>query len=383
MANDAASFLKSFNKTFGAETARLSSEKRQIKIDSIEFPAVSLGDASHFWGLPMGMISQFHGPEGSGKTFFAMLMVKQAQKKFPDSNVVWFDAEYSFQEKWAERLGIDLTRLILIQENNADKIFTMMCGRTNDNGKYVDEGIMQHIAAGELDCKLVVLDSIATMIYPLEENRGFGEHEMAAASRFLHKAMRRTLPLVAATNTAFLCINQAREKIGEKFPTLTYPGGRPYRHAISLAVLFRPSTAKDGTLADLAEHKSGHRINATVEKTRGGPDKWKCEFWLDFTKGVVNRGAELAALAAAYDIVKRPNNVSWEYGEMKVKGKDNFAAALEADEPLMAKLMGEIRAAKELGSERPADFGLEDDGVISDFEEGGDDTGSVISGGGM
>lgn len=363
------SFLKSFNKTFGAESARLASEKQQFKGEAIAFPSSSLGDASHFWGLPLGMISQFHGPEGSGKTFFAMLMVKQAQKQFPDSSVVWFDAEYSFQEKWAAKLGIDLDRLVLIQENNAAKIFTMMCGRTNDNGKFVDEGILQGIASGDFKCKLIVLDSIATLIYPIEENREFGEHEMAAASRFLHKAMRRTLPLVSETNTAFLCINQAREKIGERIPTLTYPGGRPYRHAISLAVLFKQSMAKDGTLADADEHKSGHRINATVEKTRGGPDKWKCEFWLDFSKGVVNRGLELAALGAAYGIVSRPNNVTWEYGDIKGKGKDNFAALLEADEAIMTRLMADVKAAKERGSDRPADFGLTDDGIISDFEE--------------
>jgi RecA/RadA recombinase len=363
------SFLKSFNKTFGTQAARLGSEKYLLKNEVINFPSTSLGDATHFWGLPLGLISQFHGPEGSGKTFFAMLMVKQAQHQFPDHSVVWFDAEYSFQEKWAQKLGIDLDRLILIQENNAAKIFTMMCGRTNENGKYVDEGLLQSIQSGELKCKLIVLDSIATLIYPLEENREFGEHEMAAASRFLHRGMRRTIPLIAETNTAFLCINQAREKIGERIPMLTYPGGRPYRHAISLGILFKQSDAKDGTLSDSDEHKMGHRINATVEKTRGGPNKWKCEFWLDFTKGVVNRGAELATLGAAYGVVQRPNNVMWEYGDLKAKGKDNFAALIESDPKLIECLTADIRAAKERGKDRPADLGLADDGVVSDFEE--------------
>ena len=365
-------FLKDFNKTFGDQAARLASDKIEFKGDVIEFPSSSLGDASHFWGLPLGMISQFHGPEGSGKTFFAMLMVKQAQDKFPDSHVVWFDAEYSFQEKWAKKLGIDLERLVLIQENNAAKIFTMMCGRQNDNGKYIDEGIFQGIQSGEFKCKLIVLDSIATLIYPIEENREFGEMEMAAASRFLHRAMRRTLPLVSETNTAFLCINQAREKIGERIPMLTYPGGRPYRHAISLAVLFKQSMAKDGLLSNSDENKTGHRINATVEKTRGGPDKWKCEFWLDFSKGVVNKGAELAQLGAAYGVVKRPSTVSWEYGSIKAKGKDNFAEMLEKDAAAMLNLMDDIKKAKEAGSDRPADFGLSEDGAsvaLEPFEE--------------
>lgn len=363
-------FFAAFNKTF-ASKARPASEKVAYKGEVIPFPSVTLADASHFWGLPLGKISQFHGPEGSGKTFFAMLMVKMAQDNFPGSSVIWFDAEYAFSEKWAAQLGIDLDRLVIVAENNASTIFTMLCGRTNDQGKKIDLGVLDHIKNGTLNCKLVVLDSIANLIYPIEENRDFGDQEMAAGARFLLKGMKRATPMLAETATAFLCINQAREKIGERIPTLTYPGGRPYRHALSLAILFKASGAKDGQIQSESERKVGHKINATVEKSRGGPDKWKAEFWLDFAKGVVNRGAEVAMLADAYKVVERPNNQIWKYGDTQVRGKDAFAEMLEKNTAMMDKLINEIRAAKDAGNERVVAIGEDnDDGVASDFDPG-------------
>lgn len=366
-------FLKAFNKAFsknGTDAARKASDPQAYKGEIIEFPSLTLGDASHYWGLPLGKITQFHGPEGCGKTFFAMLMVKQAQDKYPGSSVVWFDAEYSFNEAWAKNLGIDIDRLIIVPENNAATIFTMICGRANDQGKKIDLGILDHVAQKTLDCKLIVLDSIANLIYPIEENRGFEEQEMAAGARFLMKGMKRTTPMLAETGTAFLCINQAREKIGERIPTLTYPGGRPYRHTLSLAVLFKASGSKDGQIQSEDERKQGHKILATVEKTRAGPDKWKSEFWLDFSKGVVNRGAEAAMLGDAYGIISRPNAVTWIYEDLNVKGKDAFAAALEARPDLVEKLITRIRDIKSSGNGRAAVLSEDDSGPVSDFEAG-------------
>lgn len=366
-------FLKAFNKAFsknGTDAARKASDPQAYKGEIIEFPSLTLGDASHYWGLPLGKITQFHGPEGCGKTFFAMLMVKQAQDKYPGSSVVWFDAEYSFNEAWAKNLGIDIDRLIIVPENNAATIFTMICGRANDQGKKIDLGILDHVAQKTLDCKLIVLDSIANLIYPIEENRGFEEQEMAAGARFLMKGMKRTTPMLAETGTAFLCINQAREKIGERIPTLTYPGGRPYRHTLSLAVLFKASGSKDGQIQSEDERKQGHKILATVEKTRAGPDKWKSEFWLDFSKGVVNRGAEAAMLGDAYGIISRPNAVTWIYEDLNVKGKDAFAAALEARPDLVDKLITRIRDIKSNGNGRAAVLSEDDSGPVSDFEVG-------------
>ena len=63
-------FFKAFNKDFGDNSgmgaARLASEPVEYKGQKIDFVSPGLGDASQLWGIPLGMATQFHGPEGSG-----------------------------------------------------------------------------------------------------------------------------------------------------------------------------------------------------------------------------------------------------------------------------------------------------------------------------
>jgi recombination protein RecA len=342
------SFFNQLNKSFNGAFS-IASESKKLTRDVITFPSLTLGDATHYWGVPRGAIAQFYGPEGGGKTFFAMLMAAQAQKQYPGSWVVWVDAEYAFDRRWAQQIGIDLNRLMIVENNNAAEIFTLLCGEANDKGGKSKPGVLDGIKAGQLDCKLIVLDSIANLISPVEQ-------EMAGLARFLKKGMQRISGMLSETKTAMICINQAREKIGERIPTLTYPGGRAWRHTLSLAILFNPSRSKEGQIQTEDERKVGHKIIATVEKTRGGADKWKAEFWLDFSKGVVRRGEEAAILGDAYGFIRRPNNLMWEYEDLKIKGKDAFFAALEARPDLVDKLIEQIRALKESGGDisRPA-----------------------------
>lgn len=357
------------DKEFGGALHR-GDENARMRVDVIPFPSPSLNDAVGYGGLPIGRISQCHGAEGSGKTMFAMLMVKQVQQLYPKSEVFWIDAEYSFDSKWAESLGIDLTRIQIYKENDGAKVFTALCGASNDKGKKVKPGVLDLVASQDLDVRLIVLDSIAQLIPPVESGRGFDEQEMAALARLLPKGFRVTSKMLSQTNCAMLCINQAREKLGERIPTITYPGGRSYRHSLSLAMQFTASSAKDNVLVDSRGGKSGHKIIAKIDKTRGGPDKHRAEFFLDFTKGVVNKGEEIALLGEAYGVITRPNIQSWEYRGEVVRGKQNFFDKLDEDEGLQAAILQEIEDLKEAGVERNnsvfSDEGLESAHDLSD-----------------
>ena len=97
---------------------------------------------------------------------------------------------------------------------------------------------------------------------------------------------------------------------------------------------------------------------------------FRSEFWLDFSKGVVNRGAEAAMLGDAYGVISRPNAITWIYEDLNIKGKDAFAAALEARPDLVEKLIARIRDIKISGSGRSAVLSEDDSGPVSDFEAG-------------
>lgn len=344
--------MEKLNKTFGDKVFKAS---QPTKFDKpvIKCPSPSLGEALHYWGIPLGMITQFYGPEGSGKTFLAMLCAAEVQRQFPGTNVVWVDAEHSFDIKWAAKIGIDLDRLIIIKEDNGSGIFSVLCGVPGKKDAKPKLGVLDLVMSGLMDVKLVVIDSIASIVPPVEQDRSFADQDIAALARFLPKAFRVMNSKGYDAQIATICINQAREKIGERIPTLSYPGGRAYRHMISVNVKLIASNAKESTLYDAHGKKSGHKIIATVEKTRGGANNHKAEFFLDFSKGVVRVSEELATLAAAYNVVQRPTIKTWCYGNVNITGKENFYAFLDDNPDVADKILNEVKEAKERGVERP------------------------------
>lgn len=321
-------------------------------IETIPIPSVSLSDATHFWGIPLGVITQFYGPEGSGKTFMAMLCAAECQRKYPNSKVVWVDAEHSFNIEWAIKLGIDMERLIIIEEDNGGEMFAMLCGRNAAKvGGKGKPGIFDMVVQDMIDVKLVVIDSIAAIMPPIEATRQFEDQDIAALARFLPKVFRNLSSKSHKSNTAVLCINQARDKIGEMIPTLSFPGGRMYKHMLSMNIKFVASKAKAKTLYDDSGRKVGHKLYATVEKTRGGPADYKAEFWINFHKGIVNTTEELVLLGASYGVISRPTAQKYEFNG--VEGTmDRFIRALDEQPSLQEEIVLRCKEAKKRGVSR-------------------------------
>lgn len=346
----------------------------------INFPSYALGDATNYWGVPFGLITQLHGAEGSGKTFLALLMAAEAQKQYPGSHVFWIDAEFNFNSKWAKKVGVDLERIHVLRENDAAKAFTALSGDTNDKGKVIKPGVIDLVESGHLNVSLVVLDSIANLVPPVEAGRKLSDQNISPLARFLPTAFRRVSAAISKVDTAMICINQAREKIGERIPTLTYTGGRMYRHSLSLAIRITDSKAKDGRLEDASGKKYGHKVNALVEKTRNGANNHKASFWLDFNKGVVKTGEELALLGKAYGIIDhKDGSRSWEYNGHKESSKDAFFNWIESNDSVADEILAKIKSAKEDGFEKVA---LEDESTedllgvkFESFGDGEDDEG--------
>ena len=57
------------DKEFGGSVLSRADEAMKMNVEVVPFPSPWLNDAVGFGGLPLGRISQFHGPEGCGKTF--------------------------------------------------------------------------------------------------------------------------------------------------------------------------------------------------------------------------------------------------------------------------------------------------------------------------
>lgn len=359
------------NKLYGDKMFR-ADEKSKLTYEVIPFLSPTLADATHFGGVPKGIVTQFHGPEGSGKTFVAMLMAKEVLDSDPTAEVAWLDVEHSFQKKWAESMGIDLSRVHIMQESNGADVFDVIVGIPGKKDTKPKPGLLDLKIANAINIQLIVLDSIAAMTPPVEEGRSVGEQNMAALARFLPTAFRMTMAKLAKANCAMICINQARDLMGAMVPTLTYPGGRAYRHSLSLAILFNATQAKSTSLYDASGVKIGHKVICTVEKTRGGPNKMKAEIWLDFKNGTIAKlGEEAALLGAAYGVIDRPGN-KWIYGEHEQPSRDKFFAFLDENPEIRKEILAKCKEVKERGVDRTSSLS-EDSGIVIESESFGDD----------
>lgn len=353
------------NKAIGGDILSKASESQKMDLEVIPYPSYSLGEATGVWGLPLGKLVHLYGLTGSGKSFLSLLMCKQALDKYPGSEVVIIDTEFAFNKKWAQDLGIDPSRIRLIQETNASQIATMLCGKWNEKGKKSVPGILDLIISGELNVKLIVLDSVADLQPPAEIGRGFDEYEMASLARFLPKFMRVLKPQLARAKVGMIMINHL--KVSMTGGPDTYSGGVALKHNCDYVIKIHASTTAENTLLDANERKVGHKILCTVEKSRGGANKRQAEAFINFFKGVVRLGEEVATLGDLYGVVKRPNLQMWEYKDKSIRGKDAFYEFLDNNPKIITQIIEEIKVLQASGAEiTPV--------ISSEFVSEGEDT---------
>lgn len=334
------------NKELGGEALFRADEEIKFKLDVIDFPSIALGSALGIWGAPRGKILCYVGGENSGKSFLAILQVIEAQKEI-GTEQVWLDTENSANTAWMKSLGVDLTRLHIMPINDGVEIMTALCGRFNKEGKKTVPGILDLVQTKELNVNLVVLDSIADIQPPQEASRSFDSLEIAPLPKFLNRSFRFLRPSLAKANVAMIAINHLREGMNGGPPSM--PGGRGLKHNLDAVCHIHASTGADATLLNAKGEKVGHKIILTVQKCRFSVNKHAAEIWLDFTRGVIRLGEEVATIGHAFGIVERPNNLMWHYGSHVVKGKDNFFELLDTNIELRNEIIAKIKAKKAAG----------------------------------
>lgn len=324
--------LSNLRKEFGNDAVFSGDDEVLETAEVISTNSYALDNAIGVLGIPRGRISQMAGAEGSGKSLMALQVVKQWQLKGSTNWALWIDAEYSFNQEWAKLLGVDVSRLLVVQENLGSSIFNMLCGIPNSKNpaKKDKMGFLDELIAAGTDntCGLVVLDSIAAVEPPVEAAYEVAHQNMAAMARFMPAALRRLVPLVHDANVAFVAINQVRVDPGVQYGNPeTTPGGKAWKHFCRLMINFSKSFAKDKLILDAEEQPIGHTVRAKIQKNSFSIPR-DTEFVLKYLKGVVNHNIEMLDLGIKYNIIERPNNVMYSYGDKKWKGREAAEQAL-------------------------------------------------------
>lgn len=279
------------------------------------------------WGIPLGRVVQFAGPPSSGKTLLSLSTIAQLHKHNPNAWALFIDAEFTFDKTWAEKLGVDVSRLLVLPENNGRIIFERLTGVP---GKKVGD---TKLKPGLLDLEvnepsglgIVVIDSIAAVVPTVEEVAVVGKQNMAPLARFLPAELRRVTPLLSKTGITLVGINQIRIDPGVMYgnPERT-SGGSAFHHAQSLCVNFAQILKKESLIFSEknSEEPIGHRIRAKITKSKIAPGRDRnVEFDILYEKGVVNHHKEAVELGIGYGLIERPNNKTYIYNNEKFNGR--------------------------------------------------------------
>jgi len=320
--------------------------------ETISTGSYALDDALGIWGLPKGHIVQFAGFEQSGKTLMALSAIAQWQQQNPEHWAMFIDAEFTYMAEWAEALGVDTTRLYVYRENKASNIFDRLVGvpgkpnpRTGEIKK-VKPGILDiELETGGTGLGIIVLDSIPSMMVPMEEASKAGKANMALMARFLPPELRKLTPLLTATGVLFIAINQLRFTPGVMYgdPTSS-PGGQALKHACAQMINFGMIKSKESRIED-GDEQIGHHIRAKVQKNKKAPPFRVAEFGIKYVEGVIDKHIEVRDIGARYGIIQRPSTKTWELDGVKYNGKDAMATAL-TEEDLMLSVLERAKDAK-------------------------------------
>jgi recombination protein RecA len=333
------------------------------KVETISTGSPGLDYAVGRGGVPRGRVIQFAGKESSGKTFLALQVAAQWQAKHPDNCFAFLDAEFTYDPIWAAGFGVDNDRVFLVKSNEAEKLFAGLVGRVKLNKVTKKEtkvkGLFDMISDGaqvkyphpdgskmnSLDlsrCGVIIVDSIAAMQPPMERQSAVGKQNMALMARFLSVELRKITPGAAKANAAVIFINQIRVDPGKMFGNPeTSPGGRALKHACSLMVNFAPMSGADNTLTSSSGTRIGHKVRAKVLKNKVAPPYTKCEYFIEYLQGIVQREAELLAIGDAIGFWEKQGARTYVIGGVKCTSK---AAVLSAIKDNLDEYEAAIRA---------------------------------------
>ena len=285
MANDSlAEVIKKISKKYGDNVVRVGAQ--DLTVDGV----LSLGSPSLdfciYGGVPEGRIVEFSGPEGSGKTTNAFLAAASYQraevKRNPENprSIVFLDNEGTLDREWAAKMGYDIsedatvpTILIRPEAQSAEEIFDMA---------------LDMLKTGEVG--LLIFDSIATLVPMQIADESMEKQQMGGIAKALTRFANTAIGLLRKYKATLIAINQVRENIGGYGPALSTPGGRAWKHACSMRLMFKRGAFfdEDGNeLTTSAESPAGHIIDMAVLKTK--TCRWDRKLGhahLNYTRGV-------------------------------------------------------------------------------------------------
>lgn len=236
------------NEKYGAGTAIVASD---IPLKHVVFMSTGSRalDFALGGGFPKNRITEIRGQFSSLKSTLCLQTIANLQMVNKTAVGIYLDVEKTFNANYAEKLGVDNSRLVVL---------------TPDSGEQgVD--LVKDVCNWDVEI-LTVIDSIAALVPTKEIEDDTEKQNMGLQARLINKLMRvitarmkKSMYSPDVPATSILAINQLRQKIGVMFgDPETTPGGvgKDFFYSVILRLKSTPSMAvKEKMKVGKVEHE--------------------------------------------------------------------------------------------------------------------------------
>jgi RecA/RadA recombinase len=239
------SFLKDLIKSTGNEYAGIVADGVQAGdvdsfVDTGSYIFNALLSGSLHGGLPKNKITAIAGESATGKTFFALGIVKQFLSDNPDAAVIYFESESAITKEMIEDRGIDSKRIVIVPVVTVQQFRTQSISILD---KYLETD------ESERPPMMFVLDSLGMLSTTKEiEDTAEGKETKDMTRAQIVKGAFRVLTLkLGRAKVPMIVTNHTYDVIGSMFPQKEMGGGSGLKYAASSIIYLSKRKEKDGT----------------------------------------------------------------------------------------------------------------------------------------
>ena len=264
-------------------------------VDTGSYIFNALVSGSIYGGIPSNKVTALAGESSTGKTFFALSVVRHFLDSNPTGNVIYFESESALSKDMMSERGIDVSRVGMVP------VVTVQEFRTQAM-KIVSE--YEKLKEDERPPLLMVLDSLGNLSTSKEmEDSAAGKDTRDMTRAQVIKSIFRVLTLnLGRANIPLLVTNHTYEVVGAYVPMKEMSGGTGLKYAASNIIFLSKAKEKDGT------EVVGNIITATNRKSRFTKENSKVKIRLFYDERGFDKYYGLLELGEQYGVFERVGN---------------------------------------------------------------------------
>ena len=294
-------FLDSVIKDSGNEFAGLVSDGVAAGditdyVDTGSYIFNALVSGSLFGGLPSNKVTALAGESSTGKTFFALSVVRNFLASNPTGGVIYFETESAISREMIESRGIDSSRMVLFPVATIEEFRTQAC-RIVD--KYMKE------PKDERQPMMFVLDSLGMLSTTKEMEDVANDKQVRdmTKSQLIKGAFRVLTLKLGQAQVPMIVTNHTYDVIGSYVPTKEMGGGTGLKYAASTIIYLSKSKERDSK-----KEVVGNIIKCEAKKSRLTVEGSKVATRLFFDERGLDKYYGLLELGIEYGVFGKNGN---------------------------------------------------------------------------